>query len=160
MEKEIEIWKIYHKGSRVIWQVSNFGRVKRNGELYECKTNNCGYLTFGGYLLHRAVAELYVPNPENKPCVDHIDTNILNNHYSNLQWVTFSENNLNPITRKRISSWHKGRPLSENAKINLSNSIKGHFVSEETKQKQSKAMKGKFKGRHRVLGSDGKRHWV
>jgi len=42
--------------------------------------------------VHRLVAELYVPNPYNLPEVDHLDTNKLNNHYTNLEWVTYKEN--------------------------------------------------------------------
>jgi hypothetical protein len=42
--------------------------------------------------LHRLLAELYVPNPQNKPIVSHIDTNKRNNHIENLIWTTRSEN--------------------------------------------------------------------
>jgi hypothetical protein len=42
--------------------------------------------------VHRAVAEMFCPNPENKPIVTHIDGDSLNNHYTNLKWVTQSEN--------------------------------------------------------------------
>ena len=43
-------------------------------------------------LLHRLLAEKYIPNPENKPCVNHIDGNRSNNNIDNLEWVTYSEN--------------------------------------------------------------------
>jgi hypothetical protein len=42
--------------------------------------------------VHRIVAEAFIPNPENKRCVHHKDHNTQNNHVSNLEWVTDSEN--------------------------------------------------------------------
>ena len=42
--------------------------------------------------VHRCVALAYIPNPNNKPQVDHIDQNKTNNHVSNLRWLTRSEN--------------------------------------------------------------------
>ena len=43
------------------------------------------------YYLHRLVAMVYVPNPDKKPCVNHIDGNKLNNNADNLEWCTSTE---------------------------------------------------------------------
>lgn len=45
-----------------------------------------------GYLIHRLIAEYFIPNPKNKPFINHIDSNRLNNVLSNLEWCTHQEN--------------------------------------------------------------------
>ena len=52
-----------------------------------CK-NNIKFYKF----IHRLVALTFIPNPENKPCVNHIDGNKQNNFINNLEWCTRSEN--------------------------------------------------------------------
>lgn len=56
----------------------------------------------GSYSVHRLVAMAFLPNPENKKEVDHLDTNPSNNSVSNLKWTTHLENQRNPITNKRL----------------------------------------------------------
>lgn len=131
-----EIFKVYYQGPRVTWEVSNFGRVKRNGELYQCGDNGNGYLKFSRYYVSRAVAELFIPNPDNKPCVDHINTIKTDNRVENLRWCTLSENMLNPLTRKHMSESLKGLLVGEK------NGMYGKHHSQESKQKNSEAHKG------------------
>lgn len=101
-----EIWVFYKETNHNRWghriyEVSNLGRVKLNDKLFKCRIGTDGYYYLCGRPLHRIVAELFIPNPYNLPCIDHIDGNRLNNMVSNLRWVTYKTNNTSPIAIQR-----------------------------------------------------------
>lgn len=172
---ENEVFKIYKEtysrrwGHRV-YEVSNLGRVKCNGVIIEPKKHN-GYYIVGHDFVHRMIAETFVENPENKPFVDHINANRTDNRACNLRWVTQTENNRNPLTRKHIAEAMRGKVLSAECKRKMSETRKGRSLSEEHKRKISEGNKGRIKteehraklsaalkGRH-VKIVDGKRIW-
>ena len=47
---------------------------------------------------HRLVAQLFIPNINGKPCINHIDGNKKNNHVNNLEWCSHKENTRHAIT--------------------------------------------------------------
>lgn len=113
-----EIWKDI-PGYEGLYQVSNLGRVKslervvrykgrhhtvaekiKNGtpkendylvvSLYK---NNVGKMRY----IHRLVAEVFIPNPANKPTVNHINLDVFDNRVENLEWSTYAEQELHKI---------------------------------------------------------------
>ena len=204
-----EIWKAID-GFEGLYEVSSLGRVKaldryvlNNGGMQHkhqkilrtnvSKTKHqmvvlCKNGKTYPRLVHRLVAVAFLPNPDNKPVVDHIDTNPSNNCVDNLRWVTTKENANNPLsrvhnseskkghkcyltkhseeTKRKISESHKGVPLSEEHRRKLSESHKGKTLSEERKAAMSKSMMGhkvsdetKEKIREKLKGVHKGKHW-
>lgn len=100
-----EIWKDI-EGYEGKYQISNLGRIKKinknslNEEHYvKPYINQRGYCTVKLFKterkeerIHRLVAQAFIPNPENKAEVNHIDGNKQNNTITNLEWNTHEEN--------------------------------------------------------------------
>lgn len=116
-----EIWKDI-EGYEGLYQVSNTGKVKsfrqgkRNGAsneyLLKLTLNANGYPQIMLYrspndrhkhLVHRLVAQAFIPNPDNLEAVNHKDENPLNNNVDNLEWCTLSYNNAYGTARIRQS---------------------------------------------------------
>ena len=151
----MEVWKDI-QGYEKVYQVSNLGRVK-SLERYIIKNNNIKFyvrerilkqsktgpdywyvrLSYKGIVfkksVHRLVAITFIPNPLNKRCVNHIDSNHLNNNVSNLEWNTYKENSIhaakhaylikNYNVTKIINEYNSGLSLIDVGVLNnLSNS--------------------------------------
>ena len=109
MDKISEVgkdWKLLENGKHA---VSNFGDIANIGTLHKVGyrnrkgtvepfllkarlSANTYYITFNNHLIHRLVASEFVDNPFNYTEVNHKDGNKANNHYSNLEWCTRSQN--------------------------------------------------------------------
>jgi hypothetical protein len=137
-------------GYEGLYQVSNLGRVKsveryvyyNNGKTIHYKerilklyTDQNGYKRVGlrcngkHYLVHRLVAEAFIPNPDNKPCIDHINTCPWDNTVWNLKWCTSKENQNNPLTLKRLKVANVGRRRSDEFKQKVSTTMKNKGIN-------------------------------
>lgn len=107
-----EIWRPVPDYEQ-LYHVSNYGRVKSfwldKVKILKPTLSN-GYLIVGlyksgkqkGLYVHRLVAQAFIPNPDNKPEVNHRDGNRFNNFVGNLEWMTAKENTQHAIANDLI----------------------------------------------------------
>ena len=131
----MEKWKDIN-GYEGLYKVSNKGRVKslnynhtKKEKILKPYINNCGYEivclsknnTRKQYLIHRLVAEAFIPNPNNYSEVNHINEDKLNNYVNNLEWCN-KKYNMNYGSRserasKKISNTMKGNRNATRRKV-------------------------------------------
>lgn len=87
------------------------------------------------YKVYRLVAIAFIPNPDNKKEVDHIDAVRHNDRADNLRWVTRQENNNNPITRANNSNAGRGRVFSNGHRRKIGEANRKRTITDETKKK-------------------------
>lgn len=92
------------------------------------------------YKVHVLMAVAFIPNPENKPYIDHINTIRDDNRLENLRWCTHKENMNNPMSLKRTKESSKKRFENPAERKRLSDAHKKWFESEENRKKFSEIM--------------------
>ena len=141
MSKSVEEWRPI-QGYEGLYEVSDWGRVKsveRTVTIYSKLTNTTFKRIFescikskhhdkDGYegvnlkrdgkhstkKVHKLVATAFIPNPDNKPCIDHINGVRDDNRVDNLRWCTQKENLNYPLARMNNSNSRKNSSLNRN----------------------------------------------
>lgn len=145
-----EIWKDI-PGYENLYQISSTGRVKSlnyrgTGEekVLNPGLNSRGYcfvfLCKNGekknFNIHRLVALSFIPNPENKPCIDHINGDRLDNRVENLRWCTQKENSNFPLARKNNSDSKLNHPKKSKAILQI-DKVTGEVINEFPSAKEA-----------------------
>ncbi len=138
-----EIWKPIDEYKN-LYEVSNKGNIRsvyRYKKILKQKRSKSGYMyiylckdkNIKVFSVHRLVAKAFIANPQNKPCVNHIDGNKANNNLSNLEWVTYSENekhSYNVLKKKVYGNKHLVGDNRYNSKHVIQCSLDGTIIKE------------------------------
>ena len=96
----MELWGIYND-----YEVSSLGRIRYQSKIIEQLLTRQGYsyiiINDQREFVHRLIAKVFIPNPENKPQVDHINHIRNDNRLQNLRWATCKENCNNKVSFKK-----------------------------------------------------------
>ena len=130
-QKTVEQWKTIKDFP--LYEVSTEGRVRsnnnpKNPKILKQNTSKRGYKTVAlikvkgsgnsqTKQVHRLVAETWIPNPDNKPCVDHKNCNPSDNNVANLRWCTTQENSNNTITKARVTAANQKRAIERSQMV-------------------------------------------
>lgn len=132
-ENDIEEWKDLPKELNVSnYQVSNLGKIKNKKTnyiflfgKYKREYRNCDLITDNGsrksFLIHILVAKTFISNPDNKPTVNHINNNKLDNRVINLEWATRSEQNFKENKKNGQNNKNRGKSINQY-------DLKGNFI--------------------------------
>ena len=144
------------------YEVSNLGKVRniKSGRLLKPQLHSAGYLMHGLYennkkkylLLHRILATAFIDNPDEKPCVNHIDENKLNNDLSNLEWCTKRENNVHGTRIKRIAEKNSQKVIQLDLDDNVLNVFKSMVQAERETGVPHQNISSCCKGRRKSAG--------
>ena len=115
-------------------------KIRKNYKTKYCYVGLCKNGKVNGIYVHRLVAQAFIPNPDNKTDVNHIDEDKTNNHVSNLEWVTHKENCNHGTRVQRVSESNTGKKRTEETKRKLSECKKGKYIGD--KNPRAKAVIG------------------
>jgi hypothetical protein len=128
--KDGRVWSYKKKGWKKL-------QINENG--YACVLLSNNGIAKHKYV-HRLVGEAYIPNPENKPTIDHIKKNQrCNNNLDNLRWATYKEQAENKDREDFATYGFKGKKHTQEAKDKLSKLHKGKKKSIQHRKNLSKA---------------------